>query len=464
MQVRSFIGAGIALGAGLGLALPPPAMAQEAPSHELDVDWPKPLPNNWIMGQIAGIAVDGDDNVWVLQRPRSLSDFESGAMDAVDDDGNPITDAEGNPVNELGYPRPSGANAGCCVAAPAVMQFDSDGNLLQAWGGQADPGFVGPHDAGEPGCDPAQGCDWPGEEHGIYIDHDGFVYIGGNGAAGDGTLGDRPALWAATHGPDAHVLKFAQDGTFLLQIGEPGVTSPVSNNQDGADNGTPLLYRPAEMEVDPATNELYIADGYGNHRIVVVDAETGMYKRHWGAYGQNPVDDKAADAAGDYHQDRDAGNKPVNFRNPVHCVRIADDGLVYVCDRPNDRVQVFDKAEVGAPCDNPDLEEGKCGFVTEAFIRPQTLSVGTVFDADFSIDDAQSCLFNADGANGHVDTLRRDGLELIKSFGSFGRGPGQFNLLHNLVVDSQGNIYTAQVIEGKRVQKFAIADGPNSCG
>lgn len=460
-------------GAGLGAILaclslialgPLPGAAQSAPSYELDVDWPKPLPNDWIIGQVAGIAVDADDNVWIVQRPRSLTDFEAGATDAaVDEAGDVITNDEGVPVDELGNPRPAGPVAGCCLPAPSVMQFDPDGNLLQAWGGPADPGFLGAHDEGEPGCDPDQGCQWPGEEHGIYIDHNGFVYIAGNGASGDGTIGDVAAAWASTRGPDAQVLKFAQDGTFLMQVGEAGVDSPVSNNQDGAANGTPLLYRPADMEVDPATNDLYIADGYGNHRIVVVDAETGMYERHWGAYGQNPVDDKAADAAGAYHEDRDAGRKPVNFRNPVHCVRIADDGMVYVCDRPNDRVQVFDKAAVGQPCDNPDQAEGQCGFVTEKFIRPESLSVGTVFDADLSVDDAQSCLINADGNNGFVDVLRRADLELLKSFGGFGRGPGQFNILHNLVVDSAGNVYTAEVIEGKRVQKFAIGEGPKDC-
>lgn len=438
-----------------------PAGAQQAPGFELDPGWPKPLPNNWIIGQVAGIAVDGDDNVWILQRPRSLSDFEAAALGpAVDDNGNPVTNEEGVPINALGQPRPAGPNAGCCLPAPAVMQFDRDGNLLQAWGGPADEGFIGPHEQGQPGCDPDAGCNWPGEEHGIFIDHNGFLYIAGNGGSGDGKLGGVAAPWAATHGPDGMVLKFSMDGTFLMQIGAPGRTEADSNDKDGA-NGTPQLWRPADMEVDPATNELYIADGYGNHRIVVVDAETGQYKRHWGAYGQNPVDDKAA--SGPYAEDRDAGRKPAGFRNPVHCVRIADDGMVYVCDRPNDRVQVFDKTAVGQECQNPDGEEGQCGFVTEAFLRPETLGPGTVFDADLSVDEAQSCLFNADGSNGHMDTLRRADLELLASFGSFGRGAGQFNLLHNFAVDSQGNIYTAEVIEGKRVQKFRIAEGAKGC-
>jgi hypothetical protein len=158
------------------------------PGFKLDASWPKPLPNNWILGQIAGIAVDADDNVWIVQRARSLSVLEAFATDAFDDAGNPIVDSDGKPVNELGHPRPAGALSGCCAPAPAVMKFDPAGNLLQAWGGPADPGYLGPHERGKPGCDPnpPERCQWPGEEHGILIDHNGFVYIAGNGATGDG--------------------------------------------------------------------------------------------------------------------------------------------------------------------------------------------------------------------------------------------------------------------------------------
>ena len=455
----------LTLGTGPSALHQTTAAAAEMPSFKLDVSWPKPLPNNWILGQVAGIAVDADDNIWIVQRARSLSALEAFATDALDDAGNPIVDPDGKPVNELGHPRPAGAVSRCCAPAPAVMKFDSAGNLLQAWGGPADPGFLGPHEPGKPGGDPnpPERCQWPGEEHGLFIDHNGFVYIAGNGAQGDGKLGGKPALWAATHGPDSQVLKFSQDGTFLLQIGEAGQASAVSNDTGSSANGTPRLWRPADMEVDPETNELYIADGYGNHRLVVVDAATGEYKRHWGAYGQNPVDDEAAEASGPYAKDRDAGAKPSNFRNPVHCVRLAKDGLVYVCDRPNDRVQVFDKNEVGRPCNNPGREVGKCGFVGERFIRADTLGPGTVFDADLSVDPAQSCLFNVDGSNGLIDTLDRLKLEILASFGGFGRAAGSFNILHNFVVDSQGNIYTAEVIEGKRTQKFRI-EGPKNCG
>jgi NHL repeat len=301
-----------------------------------------------------------------------------------------------------------------------------------------------------------EGCVWPAGEHGIYVDHNDNVYVAGNGS------GEGEFPWDGTHGEDSHVLKFSADGTFLLRIGEPGNGMTTSNDQDGASNGTPLLYNPADTEVDPKTNELYIADGYGNHRIVVVDADTGEYKRHWGAYGQNPVDDVAADAVGPYAEDRDAGVTPAHFRNPVHCVRVAKDGLVYVCDRSNNRMQVFDKKEVGAECSNPSGEEGECGFVTEVFIRPDTLGSGSVWDLDTSSDRRQSCLHNVDGTNQHADTISRKTLEILETWGRNGRNAGQFHWVHNVATDSEGNLYTAEVDTGKRAQKFE-REGSKGC-
>jgi hypothetical protein len=249
-----------------------------------------------------------------------------------------------------------------------------------------------------------------------------------------------------------------------LRVGQPGHVGPTSNDTNGADNGTPLLWNPADTEVDPKTNELYIADGYGNHRVVVVDADTGLYKRHWGAYGQNPVDDVAADAVGPYAEDRDAGITPPHFRNPVHCVRVTKDRKVYVCDRVNNRIQAFDAEEVGAVCDNPDREEGECGFITEAFIRPDTLSNGSVWDLDTSTDRRQSCLHNADGTNQVVDNIYRRKLELLSSFGRSGRNAGQFHWVHNVATDADGNLYTAEVDTGKRAQKFTLVeDSPSGC-
>jgi hypothetical protein len=431
----------IIAGAALVAFAPIAANAMErAPKFEVDASWPKPLPNDWIIGQVGGITVDRHDNIWIIQRARTLTDDEAGGTDAyVDPAGETATNEEGEPIDALGNPRPFGPIADCCLPAPAVMQFDPEGNLLQAWGGPADPGFVG---AGGR-CDPADGCTWPAGEHGIYVDHNDNVYIAGNG---NGTGG---FPWAATHGQDSQVLKFSNDGTFLLNIGDPGFPGPAnSNDTDGAANGTPQVYNAADMEVDPETNELYIADGYGNHRVLVVDADTGMYKRHWGAYGENPVDDAAADAVGPYAEDRDAGITPQHFRNPVHCVRIARDRKVYVCDRVNDRIQVF---------------ETDGTFIEEAFIRPDTLSNGSVWDLDTSADRDQSCLHNPDGTNQVVDTLDRRTLEILASFGSGGRNAGQFHWVHNLATDSEGNIYTGEVDTGKRAQKFDRVSDQTGC-
>jgi hypothetical protein len=440
----------------------------KAPKFRVVPDWPKPLPNNWLMGQVAGIAVDRHDNIWIVQRPRSMTSDEAGATDAValacaegNPDPNPMTGLceDGNPptlpVDTYGNPRPAGPISGCCIPAPSVLQFDPDGNLLQAWGGPpgADPRWGWP----PPNCLVADGCEWPANEHGIYVDHNDFVYLAAQGFGNGSRAGG-----FNNRGWDGHVLKFAMDGTFLLEIGKAGSTAPDSNDTNGGMNGTPQLFRPADLEVDSETNELYIADGYGNHRVVVVDAATGLYRRHWGAYGQNPVNDAAADAVGPYSDDRDAGIVPLNFRNPVHCARITRDGLVYVCDRPNDRLQVFDKNVVGAPCNNSGQQEGVCGFLGEKFIRAETLGPGSVWDLDTSADWDQSCLFNVDGSNQHIDTLRRASLEILATFGTHGRNAGQFHWVHNLAVDSRGDIYTAEVDTGKRAQKFKRR-GPKGC-
>jgi DNA-binding beta-propeller fold protein YncE len=184
--------------------------------------------------------------------------------------------------------------------------------------------------------------------------------------------------------------------------------------------------------VDPATNEAYIADGYGNHRVIVYDAETGAYKRHWGAYGNVPSDENL----GPYDPN---APPPQQFRNPVHCADMSNDKLLYVCDRANDRIQVF----------QPDGT-----FVKEMFIRKETLGSGSVWDITFSRDPEQSYIYLADGENRQVHILRRDTLELLTSFGDGGRQPGQFYGVHSIATDSKGNIYTTETYHGRRVQKF----------
>lgn len=339
-----------------------PVLAADAPRFEVDPSWPKTLPNNWIMGQAAGVAVDAQDHVWVIQRPKSLTDDEKAAS--------------------LTPPRTK-----CCVPAPPVMEFDPDGRLVRAWGG------------------PGAGYDWPDNEHGINIDAKGFVWIGGNGAN------------------DGQVLKFTREGKFVLQIGKKG---PQTNSLD-----TARLGRPADTEVDPATNELYVADGYHNYRIIVFDADTGALKRMWGAYGKPPTDEKVT-----YNPSAPPNQQ---FGNPVHCVRVSRDGLIYVCDRQNDRIQVFRK-------------DGT--YVKEFIVAKDTLANGSVWDLRLSIDPAQTFLFNADGANNEVRTLLRDNGEIIAAFGRNGRQAGEFHWVHNLAIDSKGNLYTTEVDSGKRAQKF----------
>ncbi|MBI1964062.1 MAG: hypothetical protein HYS37_11875, partial [Candidatus Rokubacteria bacterium] len=264
--------------------------------------------------------------------------------------------------------------------APPVLELDAEGRLLQGWGG------------------PGAGYDWPASEHGIFADSQGHVWVAGNGAN------------------DHQILKFTGDGKFVLQIGQAGVT--------GGDNDPAHLGRPANMNVDPATNELFVADGYKNHRVIVLDARTGAYKRHWGADGRPP------------------GAPGVkSFGNPVHCVRLAKDGLLYVCDRANNRIQVF-------------RTDGT--FVKELVVAPATRGNGSVWDLDVSHDAPQAWLYTADGENNHVWTLVRESGKVVGRLGRSGRQAGQFHWVHNVAVDSKGNLYTTEVDIGKRAQKFVF--------
>jgi DNA-binding beta-propeller fold protein YncE len=276
----------------------------------------------------------------------------------------------------------------CCRTAPPILEFDQAGNLLRHWGG------------------PGQGYEWPQSNHGIHIDYKGNVWIGGNGQK------------------DAQVLKFTKDGKFLMQVGHMG--------KNAGSNDLENFWRVAKIWVDPKTNEAYIADGYGNKRVAVIDADTGKMKRYWGAYGNRPDD---ADL-GKY----DPKVPPAQqFRNPVHCVERSNDGLVYVCDRQADRVQVF----------QPD---GK--FVKEAFYAKETLGSGSAWDITFSKDPQQRFMFLADGQNEKVRIILRETLEELTNFGDGGRQPGQFYGVHSIATDSKGNLYTTETYEGKRVQKF----------
>src|SRR6185436_4479693 len=289
---------------------------------------------NWLLGQIGGLYVDHHDHIWVYNRPRTLATEEAGLEGPIPG----ATDENGQPINGMGQARPYGPVADCCKVAPAVLEFDASGKMLRAWGGPSDPGFIGGK------CKAEAGCIWPNSEHGIYVDQNDNVWISGNGPAGvvRGAVGTGLPPWTTNkEGGDGFILKFDMNGNFKMRIGGTP-KGPNSNDTQGGINGTPVLYQPADMVVDPATNRLYISDGYGNRRVLIVDANTGKYVGHFGAYGNNPIDDQAARAAGTWIADYTKGNmKPGFFRTPVHCAKIAKDGLLYVCDRGNNRVQVF---------------------------------------------------------------------------------------------------------------------------
>jgi DNA-binding beta-propeller fold protein YncE len=421
--------------------VPPTA---KVPGFIADAGWPQKLPNNWIIGEVAGLYVAPDDHIWVLHRPRSLTNDEAALTPATGKAG------DGKPVDVLGNPRPYGPLGDCCLPAPAVLEFDADGKLLRSWGGPGDPAK----------CKAEDGCVWPAREHGIFVDHNGFVYVGGNGRIAKPS----GAAWEATHSADGLILKFTKDGKFVMMIGGP-TNGADSNNKDGGKNGTPLFFLPADLTIDPATNRMYVSDGYGNRRVVIVDAATGKYIGHFGAYGNNPVDDKAAAAAGPWMNDFTKGNmKPAFFRNPVHCVKVAKDGLLYVCDRGNNRVQVFNSKDpnLGKACANPG-EPGKCGFVKEQFAAVKTNGLpGSAVSMNFSTDPKQTCLYVGDNSNMTIYVLNRDTLQELGRLGRSGRGAGDFHWLHQVSVDSRGNIYTAEVDTGKNIQKF-VRYGPDGC-
>jgi DNA-binding beta-propeller fold protein YncE len=357
-------------------AQPIQTTAVSAPAFRVDPFWPKALPNNWIVGAVVGVAVDRRDHVWITHRPSTLQPNETRSI---------------------------------WRAAPPVLEFDDSGVLVSSWGG------------------PGPGYEWPQLEHGIYVDERDNVWLGGGG--------DK----------DAQILKFTREGKFLMQIGHQG--------KGQGSNDTANLGGAANMVVDQSANELYVADGYVNHRIIVFDATTGAYKRHWGAYGRRPDDDyftKAGErlpgpfSGAVQHEDKPSQYDPTAPPPPqfriVHAVQISRDGLVYVCDRTNNRLQVFRK-------------DGT--FVQEAFIARETFGSGSVWDVGFSTDADQTWLVVPDGTNQRVYVLERKSLQVVSTFGGAGHWAGQFYGAHNLAINSKGDLFITETYEGKRVQKFA---------
>ena len=342
----------------------------EAPSFQVDPSWPKPLPNNWTVGMVAGIAVDSRDHVWIVHRPA----------------GAPAGDVE----------------AGKQIAPP-VIEFDPQGNVVQAWGGPG-PGYSWFETIDEPypvGTAP---------EHGIFVDSKDNVWLAGNGHI---------------------VLKFTRAGKFLMQIGQLWQTA--------GSNDTRLLGNPSDMAVNPNTNEVFIADGYVNRRIIVFDADTGAYKRHWGAYGKRPED-----GAIEQHDPNGPGPLPQQFYH-LHGVGVAKDGLVYASDRQRNRVQAFQT-------------DGT--FVNEVVIPTEAIPIqtegtgasGSTWRTGFSADPEQRFLYISDSANSKMWILRRADLEVLGSFDSRGGH-------HMAGADSKGNLYTTG---GRSPQKFLLTGGPTA--
>ena len=278
----------------------------------------------------------------------------------------------------------------CCLPAPPVLEFDQEGNLVRSWGGPK----------------PGAPYEWPESNHGITPDSKGNVWIGGNG------------------GNDGHILKFKTDGTFVKQFGF--AYANAGSNDNWAFN------KVAKISLDEGANEAYVSDGYGNHRVVVIDMDTGKFKRYWGAYGEKPDDTPL----GNYNPDAPLAKQ---FRTPVHCAEPSTDGMVYVCDRPNDRIQVFTK-------------DGK--FVKETQVAKNTRGDGSVWDIAFSKDAEQKYFYLADGANEKIRVFDRKALTELTSFGDGGRQPGQFYAVHSIATDSKGNVYTTETYRGQRLQKF----------
>ncbi len=341
-----------------------PKFAGKTPMFQVDPDWPK-LPNNWVLGDTGGVTIDDKDHIWVLHRPKTVK---------------------------------AGSHS-----APPVIEFDAAGKFVRAWGGDG------------------TGYEWPSNEHGIFVDHKGFLWIGGN------------------FPDDTMLLKFTTEGKFVKQFGKKDKTGGNADTQD---------YRsPADLVVDPKTNEVYVADGYGNRRVIVFDAETGAFKRMWGAFGNKPADatsptvrngmDGMRSTAAPFDEQ---GEGSQQFAL-VHSIKISRDGLVYVADRPNRRIQVF-------------TPQGK--YVKQVFINRKGPSDQSVCGIALSRDPDQEYLYIADYGNSHVIVLRRKTLETLDSFGDRGPAPGQFQGAHHLASDSKGNLYVTEVAPGARIQKFLL--------
>jgi DNA-binding beta-propeller fold protein YncE len=379
-----------------------------APRFTVDMLWPKPLPSNKLLGSVLGLAVDSHDHVFVVHNVNSFTTRTETGADSI---------------------------AACCFSEQPIIQFDAAGNRIKSWGG------------------PGAGYEWPALPSGIAVAPNGNIWITGTG------------------GMDGQVLVFSHDGAFIRQIGKAG-TAPApagrgANPGDTAYQGvspgaagrgaapaaaggrggrggrggaapslppnsasTEMFGGATRVSFSADGNTAYIADGLRNRRVVEVDANTGAIRKHWGAYGEAPND--AATPA------YSPSAAPSRQFSGVTCVETAKDGTLYVCDRANNRIQAF--------------KDG--AFVKEAKVAAATLAAGSVWDIAFSADAAQRYLYVADGTNARVRILDRATLQELTAFGEGGRVPGTFYAVGSIAVDSKGNVYTGEALEGKRVQKF----------
>ena len=351
------------LGPSSATSQPASKSAIAAPAFQVDPYWPKPLPNDWLVGNVVGVAVDSHDNVWITHRPRSQAGAEK---------------------------------------TPPVLAFDQAGNLIQSWGGKE------------------TSPEWGTQEHGLYIDYKDNVWVGFGGG-----LPYDPKTKATTD--NANVLKLTPKGVVLLEIGKFGMGTEGSHN-------TQYLGNPTDVYVDPKTDEAYISDGYINHRVIVFNASTGAYKRLWGAFGHKPDDAPMPRF--------NRSDPPRQQFDTPHCVTMSNDGLLYVCDRGNQRIQVF----------KPDGTFVKDGLINAKLSAGQI--GGNPWDIAMSRDAQQRFIFLVDGGTHKVHTLLRDTLEVVSSFGQRGRWAGEFESPHSIAIDSKGSLYIAETLDGRRVQRF----------
>lgn len=353
----------------------------KVPQFRVETSWPS-LPSTWLIGQVPGLAVDSQDNVWILHRPNSLSRLDLGLE------------------NGMGL---------CCEAAPHVLQISPQGKVLASWGGlEITPSIDGENQ-------------WPSTVHGLFVDDEDTIWLGGNGDS------------------DHVVLNFSPKGEFIRQFGVRGKTAGNLSEE--------ALGNPADIYHNTQTKKVFIADGYINKRITAYDSTDNGFEQLWGAYGKPPG---GGTREGSFDQSQATANaantstKAENFGDIVHCVTQADDGRIYVCDRRNNRIQIF-KANT----------DGQVVFLQDLIIEGDTGGLGTASDIAFSPDNKY--MYVADMMNGRVWILWHDTYEVLGSFGRPGRYPGQFTWLHSVVVDSQGNLYTSEVNTGRRVQKFVLS-------